>query len=314
MKKVHRIWPAGLRGKDGALRSTRQQILARTLSPVLAVCAAALVLFVTFSPAQADTRVSLPDPVPQTIAELRLQPALGPELVPLAPGEQPLTSALLANYAKRQQALRSVDVTLSGPQPDLTPDMLMGYISRASFGSNNALSAIASFTEPAPRPQPSVTSAMLADYVTSGYQPMEKRLETADAERDCLAQAIYHEARGESATGQLAVANVIVNRARSAKFPNSLCGVVYQNADKGLYRCQFTFACDGRDNRPSERRAWAASQQLAKDIYAEFATGKEIGALPSSALYYHTTAVAPSWSHTFSRVAAVDSHIFYSPN
>ena len=296
------------------MRSNRQQIFARALSPLLAVCAAALVLFVTFSPAHADTSFALPDPVPEAIAKLRLQPALGPEIVPVAPGQQPLTPQLLANYVKRQQALRSVDVTLAGPQPELTPDLLMGYISRGSFGGNNALSAIASFTEPAPRAEPSVTADMLADYVANGYQPLAKRLQIADAERDCLAQAIYHEARGETATGQLAVANVIVNRARSSKFPNSLCGVVYQNANQGLYRCQFTFACDGRDDAPGERRAWAKSQELARKVYAEFAKGEEIGVLPGSALYYHTRAVAPSWSHTFSRVAAVDSHIFYAPN
>lgn len=296
------------------MRSNRQQIIARALSPVLAVCAAALVLFVTLSPVRADTNVVLPDPVPEAIAELRLQPALGAVQVPLAPSELALTPELLANYAARQQALRAVDVTLAGPQPELTPDLLMGYISRGSFGGNNALSAIASFTEPAPRPQPSVTSDMLATYVESGYQPIEKRVELANSERDCLAQAIYHEARGESAKGQLAVANVIVNRARSGKFPDSLCGVIYQNANKGLYRCQFTFACDGRNNVPAERRAWAKSQDLARKVYAEFAQGKEIGVVPGSTLYYHTTAVAPSWSYTFNRVAVVDSHIFYSPN
>lgn len=296
------------------MRSNRKQIVARALSPVLAVCAAALVLFVTLSPAHADTNVTLPEIVPDTIAELRLQPALGPKMVPLAPNELALTPELLANYAKRQQALRSVDVTLAGPQPDLTPDMLMGYISRASFGGNNALSAIADVAAPAARPQPSVTSDMLASYIEGGYQPMDERIATANAERDCLAQAIYHEARGETAIGQLAVANVIVNRARSGQFPDSLCGVIYQNANKGLYRCQFTFACDGRDNTPGERRAWAHSQDLAKDVYAEFALGKDIGAVPGSTLYYHTKAVAPAWSQTFNRVAVVDSHIFYSPN
>jgi spore germination cell wall hydrolase CwlJ-like protein len=296
------------------LRSNRQQIITRALSPVLAICAAALVLFVTLSPARADTNVLLPESVPEAIAELRLQPALGASFVPLAPGELALTPELLANYGQRQLALRAVDVTLAGPMPDLTSDMVMGYISGASMGSNHALSAIASFAAPATRPQPSVTADMVSAYVQAGYQPMEQRIDTANAERDCLAQAIYHEARGESAEGQLAVANVIVNRARSSQFPDSLCGVIYQNANKGLYRCQFTFACDGRDNTPGERRAWAASQNLAKQVYAEFATGKDIGVLPGSALYYHTTAVAPTWSHTFSQVAAVDSHIFYSPN
>jgi hypothetical protein len=297
------------------MKSGWQHVMARAASPALAVCAAALVLFVTFSPAHADTSMVMPEPIPAAIAELRLQPALGVEVLPPVPGQQALTPELLANYVQRQQQLRSVDVTLAGPQPELTTDLLMGYISRGSLGgSNPALSAIDTFTRPSTRPQPSLDGAALAAYIEAGYQPTQERVEIANTERDCLAQAIYHEARGESLDGQLAVANVIVNRARSGKFPGSLCGVIYQNADKGRYRCQFTFACDGRDDTPGERRAWARSQELAREIYAEYATGEEIGVLPGSALYYHTTAVSPSWSHTFSRVAAVDSHIFYAPN
>ncbi|SMQ85578.1 Cell wall hydrolase CwlJ, involved in spore germination [Devosia lucknowensis] len=274
-----------------------------------------MVLFVTLSPARADTPVTLPAPVPAELTSLRLQPAIGPTDVALAPGQQKLTPALLANYVKRQQELRSVDVTTAGPQPELTTDVLLSYIGRGSFGGDNtALSAIASFTQPSAPALPSVTSDLLADYIQSGYQPTSKRVEYANGERECLAQAIYHEARGESATGQMAVANIIVNRARSDKFPSTLCGVIYQNADKGRYRCQFTFACDGRDDTPGERRAWLRSQDLARQVYAEFAQGQDIGVLPGSALYYHTTAVRPSWANTFSRVAVVDSHIFYSPN
>lgn len=296
------------------MRTGWQLKIARAVSPVLAIGAAALVLFVTLSPAHAETSLSMPEALPAEINALRLQPALGPTLLPLAPGQQQLTPALLSNYIKRQQDLRSVNVTPSGPQPELTSDMLMSYIGRGSLADNTALSAIASFTAPAPQVQPSVTSDLLADYVQSGYQPTAKRVELANGERECLAQAIYHEARGESATGQMAVANIIVNRARSAKFPGSLCGVVYQNADQGRYRCQFTFACDGRDDTPGERRAWLRSQELAREVYAEYAQGQDIGVLPGSALYYHTTAVRPSWANTFSRVAVVDSHIFYSPN
>jgi hypothetical protein len=297
------------------LRTGWQQKIARAVSPVLALGAAALVLFVTLSPAQAETTFSLPVSMPEEVNALRLQPALGPTAMPLAPGQQQLTPALLANYVQRQQQLRSVDVTPAGPQPELTSDLLMSYIGRGSFGADNtALSAIASFTAPAPRVEPSVTSDLLASYVEAGYQPTAKRVEIANGERECLAQAIYHEARGESAMGQMAVANIIVNRARSGKFPGSLCGVIYQNADKGRYRCQFTFACDGRDDTPGERRAWLRSQDLAREVYAEYAQGEDVGVLPGTALYYHTTAVRPSWANTFSQVAVVDSHIFYSPN
>lgn len=289
----------------------------RAVSHVLALGAVALVLFVTLVPAHAQTiRVAdvTPLPVPAELMAVRAQPAIGATAVPVPPGQQPLTAALLANYVERQKALRSANVFGSEPAGELTTDVLMGYIARGSIGGNSAVSAIASFTSPAAQPEPALNPHSLAAYVESGYQPLAKRLEHANAERGCLAQAIYHEARGESEVGQLAVANVIVNRARSGKFPSTLCGVIYQNADKGYHRCQFTFACDGRDDTPGERRAWARSAALAEDVYAEFALGDAVGAVPGSALYYHTTNVRPNWANTYSAVAQIGSHIFYSPN
>ncbi|SFV38308.1 Cell Wall Hydrolase [Devosia crocina] len=280
-----------------------------------AACLAALIAAPIASQAN-DADIVLPLEIPADIAETRTQPALGASFVPVKAGQQALTDALLANYVARQQKLRSVDVTLAGPQAPLSEEVLMGYIARGSLGGSNntALSAIDSFMQPISAAKPTVTPDLLEAYVADGYRPTAKRLEVANKERECLAMAIYHEARGESADGQLAVANVIVNRARSSKYPGSLCGVIYQGADKGRYRCQFTFACDGRDERPGERQAWARSVALAKDVYADYATGADIGALPKSVLFYHTTAVRPSWSYTFDRVAEVGSHIFYSPN
>lgn len=294
-----------------------RNIAVRTMSHVLALGALALVLFITLVPAQAQTlRVAdvTPFAVPEKLMTLRAQPAIGPTAVALAPGHQPLTPALLANYVERQNALRAVNV-LGNQAPDaLTADVLLGYIARSTTTSNSAVSAIASFTSPSPRPTSALNPSMLAAYVENDYQPLAKRLDHANAERDCLAQAIYHEARGESEVGQLAVANVIVNRARSGKFPSTLCGVIYQNADKGFHRCQFTFACDGRTDAPGERRAWTRSADLAQAVYAEFATGEQVGAIPGSALYYHTTNVNPSWSNTYNAVAQIGSHIFYAPN
>ena len=294
-----------------------QTIAVRAVSHALALSAVALVLFVTLVPAHAQTiRVAdvTPLPIPADIMAVRAQPAIGATAVPLPPGQQPLTAALLTNYVERQKALRAVNVLGNEAGGELTEDVLLGYIARGSISGNSAVSAIASFTSPAAKPAPSVDADALAAYVENGYQPLAKRLEHANAERDCLAQAIYHEARGESAAGQLAVANVIVNRARSGKFPSTLCGVIYQNAEKGYHRCQFTFACDGRSDAPGERRAWARSAELAQDVYAEFALGDAVGAVPGSALYYHTTNVRPNWANTYSAVAQIGSHIFYSPN
>jgi spore germination cell wall hydrolase CwlJ-like protein len=315
-KKARRIRPDELRGKDEALGQNWQSIAVRALSHALALGAVALVLFVTLVPAQAQsvrTADVTPLQVPADLMAVRAQPALGPTIMPMAPGQQPLTPALLSNYVERQKALRSANV-FGQEAGELTADMLMGYIARGSLEGNSAVSAIASFTSPVARPEPALNASALAAYIESSYQPLSQRLDHANAERDCLAQAIYHEARGESRVGQLAVANVIVNRARSGKFPETLCGVIYQNADKGQYRCQFTFACDGRPDTPGERSAWKRSSALAQQVYAEFALGEQLGALPGSALYYHTTAVNPSWSNTYNAVAQIGSHIFYSPN
>ena len=318
--KARRIWLDGLRGKDEALGQSWRNIAVRAVSHVLALGALALVLFITLAPAHAQTiRVAdvTPLPVPADLVSLRSQPAIGPTIVAIAPGHQPLTAALLANYVERQNQLRSIDVLNLQEQRELTADVLMGYIARGTMGSNSAVSAIASFASPSMRQEPDLPElnpSMLAAYVETSFQPLEERIQQASAERDCLTQAIYHEARGESEAGQLAVANVIVNRARSGKFPATLCGVIYQNADKGYHRCQFTFACDGRSDAPGERRAWARSADLAQAVYAEFALGDDVGAVPGSALYYHTTAVSPSWSNTYNAVAQIGSHVFYSPN
>lgn len=280
---------------------------------MVAFAAMAFVLAVTVIPVHAETmqpNAVMPLPVPEALAQLRNQPALGAIAQPLAPGEQPLTPALLSNYIVRQQALHSFTAFDEAEDPTLTSDMLLGYIAR-NTENNGALSAIDSVASA--KAEPALNKDALAAYVQARFQPTEKRIKVANAERDCLTQAIYHEARGESIDGQWAVANVIVNRALSGKFPSTLCGVVYQNAQKGFHRCQFTFACDGNTDAPKERGAWVRSQGIAAQVYAEYAQGEKIPTLPRSALFYHTTSVRPSWSNTYTQVAQIGSHLFYAP-
>lgn len=306
-------------GKDKALTQSWHTKVARTISHAIAPGALALALLTIIAPSYAQTLHTAdvsPLPVPADLAALRAQPSVGPATAASPTEQPPLTPALLSNYVERQRELRAVDVLAYREPQELNSEVLMGYIARGSLGTNSAVSAIASFAgSPASSAaEPELNPSSLAAYIETGYQPIEKRVEKANTERDCLAQAIYHEARGESEAGQLAVANVIVNRARSGKFPSTLCGVIYQNAEKGRYRCQFTFACDGRSDAPGERRAWVRSAALAQNVYAEFALGENVGAVPKSTLYYHTTAVSPSWSNTYNAVAKIGSHIFYSPN
>jgi spore germination cell wall hydrolase CwlJ-like protein len=276
----------------------------RVFTHALAFAAAALVLLVTFAPSSAEELTNetvVPAAITQTVAMKREQ---------FHTDAQPqLTNELLQAYVDRRQQLDNFEgFDVPAPKAELTEAMLMGYIAKRQ---NQALDAIESVDI---SDKPALTSAVLSSYVKADFVPTTKRVKLADGERLCLAQAIYHEARGESREGQLAVANVIINRAMSKKYPSTICGVVFQNADKGRYKCQFTFACDGRSDMGRERTAWNRSIKLAEDAFYEFQRGERPGVVPNSVLFYHTTAVAPKWSHTFNRVAAIGSHVFYSTN
>ena len=274
----------------------------RALSHAVAIGAAAFVLFVTVVPSSADDLVAV---VPAAFS-----PAVAIKREQFYAATQPvLTNDLLAAYVARKQALESFDAfDVEARQTQLTEAMLSSYIENRR---NRALEAIETVDVTA---RPALSAAVLTAYAEKAYVPTVKKVKLAEGEKLCLAQAIYHEARGESREGQLAVANVIINRALSKKYPSSICGVVFQNADKGRYKCQFTFACDGRSDIGRERTAWNRSVKLAEDAFYEYQQGERPGVIPNSALFYHTTAVAPKWSHTFRRVAAIGSHVFYSQN
>jgi Cell Wall Hydrolase len=124
----------------------------------------------------------------------------------------------------------------------------------------------------------------------------------------CLAEAIYFEARGEAVPGQMAVAQVVLNRAFSGKYPNTVCGVVYQNAHHRLH-CQFTFACDGIPDIVREPDMW----ERAKTIAAEMLDGKlwlpEVG----KATHYHAYWVRPGWVREMTKMHRLGVHTFYRP-
>jgi spore germination cell wall hydrolase CwlJ-like protein len=129
----------------------------------------------------------------------------------------------------------------------------------------------------------------------------------AKAEK-CLAEAVYFEARGEPALGQVAVAQVVLNRAFSGKYPNTVCGVVYQNSHRHL-ACQFTFACDGIRDVVREPDMW----ERAKKIAGEMLDGKlwlpEVG----KATHYHASYVHPGWVREMKKMHKLGVHIFYRP-
>ena len=132
---------------------------------------------------------------------------------------------------------------------------------------------------------------------------------------DCLARAIYFEARSEPLEGQAAVGRVILNRVDDGGFPATVCAVVYQGSS-ARNRCQFSFACDGLSDRIREAAAWRTAQDVARRALACRA-GCRTGGLGDrtigKATHFHTTDVAPGWSAQFRKAGRIGRHIFYAP-
>ncbi|GMG84679.1 hypothetical protein LNKW23_38950 [Paralimibaculum aggregatum] len=121
----------------------------------------------------------------------------------------------------------------------------------------------------------------------------------------CLAEALYFEARGESLLGQFAVAEVILNRVDSSRYPNSVCGVVSQGEDRGR-ACQFSYRCDGQSDHPAER---AAFERVGKVAWVMLQGKPRI--LTDKATHYHALHVTPKWSRKLVRTAKIGEHMFY---
>jgi spore germination cell wall hydrolase CwlJ-like protein len=125
-------------------------------------------------------------------------------------------------------------------------------------------------------------------------------------EENCLARAVYFEARSESELGQLAVAKVILNRVKDPEYPNTICGVVYQGSGR-RNSCQFSFACDGLPDDVKSATAWAKSKSVAQKALS----GNSKVAAVSTATNYHADYVNPKWAKSMKRLIKIGRHIFY---
>jgi spore germination cell wall hydrolase CwlJ-like protein len=124
----------------------------------------------------------------------------------------------------------------------------------------------------------------------------------------CLADAVYFEARGEAVRGQIAVAQVVLNRAFSGYYPTTVCGVVYQNKYRH-YACQFTFACDGTRDVIREPDMWERARKIAKAMLDGLIWLPEVG----KSTHYHAYYVRPSWIGEMKRLYRFGVHTFYRP-
>ena len=124
-------------------------------------------------------------------------------------------------------------------------------------------------------------------------------------ELECLTQAVYFEARGETPAGQAAVAQVVLNRVRHPAFPKSVCGVVFQGSGKRV-GCQFSFACNGSMHARRESAAWDRARRVASRALGGF-----VMSAVGDSTHFHTLNVAPNWGPRLVRTAEVGMHVFY---
>lgn len=122
----------------------------------------------------------------------------------------------------------------------------------------------------------------------------------------CLATAVYFEARGEPEKGQVAVAQVVLNRVEHWFYPDDICSVVFQQQHM-RNQCQFSFACDGRSDRPRSKVAWARALKVAKRVLNKEVYLEGVG----RATHYHANYVRPYWLRDMRKVDRIGRHIFY---
>jgi spore germination cell wall hydrolase CwlJ-like protein len=192
-------------------------------------------------------------------------------------------------------------IVMPGALPD--PDM-------------KVMASLPSAADEPPRVPESGESIAAKGEVNSGNQRVKtpaERLglfdEKARAKSEkCLAEAIYFEARGEAVRGQIAVAQVVMNRAFSGFYPNTVCGVVYQNKHRHL-ACQFTFACDNVADVVREPDMWDRAKKIAKAMLDGQLWLPEV----AKSTHYHAYWVRPSWVNEMKKMYKFGVHTFYRP-
>jgi spore germination cell wall hydrolase CwlJ-like protein len=218
-------------------------------------------------------------------------------------GDTGTTASNGGEVSRSLKADRLISTTTRVAMKNTSGDLPMtdGLLSNASYGSMFAPSLDVDGFKPSPE---EIAYHPTPDGLNFRYKG-ESQAEFEARERRCLATAIYFEARGEPVRGQVAVAQVILNRVRSPLFPQTICGVVYQGQMHP--GCQFSFTCDGRTDTPRNDAQWALAQSISKKIMGGELWLPEIG----YSTYYHANYVSPYWKGDMSKIDKIGRHIFY---
>jgi spore germination cell wall hydrolase CwlJ-like protein len=157
---------------------------------------------------------------------------------------------------------------------------------------------------------PQLGSTNKSDYFVIHNPKIEKN-NLEEREIDCLAKNIYFEARGEPLVGQMAVAQVTLNRVKSPKYPNTICDVVYQakKNDRGIpirNKCQFSWYCDGKADKVHDVIRYENVRKLAIKMLSLDSID-----ITEGALYYHSYKVSPYWKTSMIKTVTIEGHTFY---
>ncbi|MCK1390683.1 cell wall hydrolase [Bradyrhizobium sp. 1] len=271
--------------------------------------------------------------------------ALDPELAEAlrAPPLPQYTNVPQASDAARAFAVQPLDALKQATIPAAQPrDPFRVKTSKLFFGSSSLggnLESIESWqpgAEPLivmPDPDMKVTASLtpptadIAKDIESGESVAPKGEVNADNQRakspaerlalddksrakseKCLAEAVYFESRGEAVRGQMAVAQVVMNRVFSGKYPDTVCGAVYQNKHRHL-ACQFTFACDNNPDVIREPEMWERARKISKAMLDGQIWLPEVG----KSTHYHAYWVRPSWVAEMKKMYKTGVHTFYRP-
>lgn len=200
-----------------------------------------------------------------------------------------------ASSGRVQQTFTAAAAAPTGAQPQLQPSAAIAspvqVYAQSAGGVQQLAPAPVQTLQTGPDSAPRTLKDLVAGFVNRGDQ---------DEEQLCLAKAIYFEARGESLEGQLAVAEVVLNRAASGRYPPTICRVVTQP-------WQFSFIRGGRfPSLNSNSAAWHTALAV-----ADVARNQLADQIPSHVLWYHANYVSPSWGRRLTRIAQIGAHIFY---
>jgi len=205
-------------------------------------------------------------------------------------------------------AINPTDATrlATAPQPDV-PAVAVAALDADASAALDAINALATPDQVVPMPMSTPTQLAYArENAPIAERETPPHVLVGAKEMECLATAIYFEARGESYRGQAAVAQVVMNRTKHRLYPSTICGVVFQNQHK-RNACQFSFACDGIPERINDRRAWAQAEEIAQEIVDNKLYLTEV----ADATHYHATYVYPHWAPKMTKVSKVGLHVFY---